>query len=135
QSIVAPFLRNRADYLISDHKEIVIAFLKKWEEEIATVTKMLHVRKSGVALGTVKGKDFIPHHEMALSNLLPADIPFFNFGKDDALKYLRRQEIPVQIEKKGWMLARFGDIDLGWMKVLPNRVNNYYPTNWRILKA
>ena len=135
QSIVAPFLRNGEKYLISDQREIVIAFLKKWEEEIATMTKMLHVRKSGVALGTVKGKDFIPHHEIALSNLLPVDIPFFNLEKDEALKYLRRQDITVEIEKKGWTLARHGDINLGWMKVLPNRVNNYYPTNWRILKA
>jgi 16S rRNA C967 or C1407 C5-methylase (RsmB/RsmF family)/NOL1/NOP2/fmu family ribosome biogenesis protein len=135
QSIVEPFLKNGADYLLSDQKEIVIASLKKWEEEIATVSKILNVRKSGVAVGTVKGKDLIPHHELALSHLLSADIPFVTMQKEEALKYLRRQDLVFENEKKGWTLARYGDINLGWMKVLPNRVNNYYPTNWRILKA
>lgn len=135
QSIVEPFIRNPENYLISDQKEIVIGFLKKWEEEIATISKTLNVRKSGVAIGDIKGKDLIPHHELALSNLLPADIPFVNLTKEQALKYLRRQDLVFENEKKGWTLGRYGDINLGWMKVLPNRVNNYYPTNWRILKA
>jgi 16S rRNA C967 or C1407 C5-methylase (RsmB/RsmF family)/NOL1/NOP2/fmu family ribosome biogenesis protein len=135
QSIVNPFLKNSADYLISDQKEIVIASLKKWEEDIATVSKTLNVRKSGVAVGTVKGKDLIPHHELALSHLLAAAIPYVDLQKDEALKYLRRQDLVFENEKKGWTICRHGDINLGWMKVLPNRVNNYYPTNWRILKA
>jgi hypothetical protein len=69
-SIAEPFLENSQDYVLRDHKEIVIASLKKWEDEIATVSRSLYVRKSGVAIGTVKGKDLIPHHELALSNLL-----------------------------------------------------------------
>ena len=134
KSLVAPFLKNAGDYIISDYKEIVIASPKKWEEEIASVSNILNVRKSGVAVGTVKGKDLIPHHELALSHLLAADIPSMDLQKDDALKYLRRQDLTSDIEKKGWTIIRFGDINLGWVKVLPNRINNYYPTNWRILK-
>lgn len=135
QLIAEPFINNAAEYLISDQKEIVIASLKKCEEEIASISKTLNVRKSGVAIGTVKGKDLIPHHELALSHLLAADIPFVDLTKDDALKYLKRQDLTLDIEKKGWTVFRYGDIVLGWAKVLPNRVNNYYPTNWRILKA
>lgn len=135
QQIVVPFLANPDDYVISDQKEIVIASLKKWEEEIATLSKNLNVRKSGVAIGTVKGKDLIPHHELALSNLLPADVNCVNLEKGDALKYLRRQDLSRDNAQKGWTICRYGDINLGWVKVLPNRVNNYYPTNWRILKA
>jgi len=133
QTLVSPLLKNADQYVLRDQKEIVIASLKKWEEEIAAVEKALYVRKSGVAIGTVKGKDVIPHHELALSNLLSPDIPFVNLEKEAALKYLRRQDLSVDTEKKGWTLCRFGGINLGWIKVLPNRVNNYYPTNWRIL--
>ncbi|MDQ6813439.1 MAG: RNA methyltransferase [Bacteroidota bacterium] len=134
-SIVSPFLKDASAYQMSDEKEIVIASLKKWEDEIRTVTKNLNVRKSGVALGTIKGRDFIPHHELALSHLLSADIPFLDLTKVEAIKYLKRQDLSFENEKKGWIICKYGDINLGWMKVLPNRVNNYYPTNWRILKA
>jgi NOL1/NOP2/fmu family ribosome biogenesis protein len=135
QSIAAPFLKKQADYLLSDYKEIVIASLKKWAGEIGTVSKVLQVRKSGVAVGTIKGKDLVPHHELVLSDLLATDIPVFNVEKYEALKYLRRQDLAAETGQKGWTVIRHGDISLGWVKVLPNRVNNYYPTNWRILKS
>ncbi len=134
KAIAAPFLKNAEEYLLSDQKEIVIASLKKWEEEIAVTTNVLNVRKSGVAVGTVKGKDFVPHHELALSHLLSIDTPCINLQKEDALKYLKRQDITIDTNKKGWTLCSYEHINLGWIKVLPNRVNNYYPTNWRILK-
>ncbi len=134
KAIAEPFLKNAEEYTLNDQKEIVIAFLKKWEEEIAAIVKILNVRKSGVAVGTVKGKDLIPHHELALSHILAQDIPFVNLEKEDALKYLKRQDFNLESDKKGWTLCRYKGINLGWIKVLPNRVNNYYPTNWRILK-
>jgi NOL1/NOP2/fmu family ribosome biogenesis protein len=34
----------------------------------------------------------------------------------------------------GWCLACFKGQALGWMKVLPNRVNNYFPAEYRIIK-
>lgn len=133
-SIATPFLKVPDQYILTDQKEIVIAFLKKWEEEVAEISKTLNVRKSGVAIGTVKGKDFIPHHELALSHLLSAGIPSVNLTKEDSLTYLKRHDLIVESEKKGWAVCSYEHINLGWIKVLPNRVNNYYPTNWRILK-
>lgn len=134
QAIAQPFLKNPEEYVLTDQKEIVIASLKKWQEEVAATNKALNVRKSGVAIGTVKGKDFIPHHELALSHLLSADIPYVNLNKAESLQYLKRQDLTVNSERKGWTICKHEDINLGWIKVLPNRVNNYYPTNWRILK-
>jgi NOL1/NOP2/fmu family ribosome biogenesis protein len=32
------------------------------------------------------------------------------------------------------MLAAYEEFNLGWLKVLPARINNYYPAEWRILK-
>jgi NOL1/NOP2/fmu family ribosome biogenesis protein len=135
KAIAEPFLKNPGEFILSDQKEIVIASLKKWEGEFATMGKTLNVRKSGVAVGTVKGKDLIPHHELALSHLLSLDIPVINLEKDDALKYLKRQDFTADTERRGWAICSYEHIVIGWVKVLPNRVNNYYPTNWRILKA
>ena len=134
KAIAEPFLKNAEEYTLNDQKEIVVAFSRKWEGEIAAIEKILNVRKSGVAIGTVKGKDLIPHHELALSHLLANNIPFVDLEKEDALKYLKRQELNIETGNKGWTLCRYKGINLGWIKVLPNRVNNYYPTNWRILK-
>ena len=132
--LVESFIPKIEDYVLTGYKEIIIASPKRWEPEIATIHKTLNLRKSGIAVGEIKGKDLIPHHELALSHLLSASIPFANVGKDEALRYLRRQELGKEMSQKGWTICRYEDINLGWMKVLPNRVNNYYPVNWRILK-
>jgi len=53
--------------------------------------------------------------------------------KETALQYLRKQEINIEVAKKGWTLLSYKQQPLGWIKVLPNRINNYYPKEWRIL--
>ncbi len=134
REIASPFLQHANQYVLNDQKEIVIAIPKKWEEEFANVSHMLGVRKSGVAIGTIKGKDFIPHHELALSLLMSRQLTYIELSQEQALKYLKRQVFSVDIDWKGWAVCSYQHIHLGWIKVLPNRVNNYYPIDWRILK-
>ena len=54
-------------------------------------------------------------------------------NKEAALQYLKRKEFTVDAAK-GWTLVKYCGLPLGWIKVLPNRINNYYPSEWRILK-
>ncbi|WP_207492671.1 methyltransferase RsmF C-terminal domain-like protein [Aridibaculum aurantiacum] len=114
-------------------KENIVAIPARWAESFAIVQKNLSVRKSGVAIGNFKGKDLIPHHEFALSSLLHQHIVVADLDKEEALRYLKRQDLVLSTAQKGWSLMRHQGINLGWAKVLPTRVNNYYPTNWRIL--
>jgi len=105
-----------------------------FESSILQLASQLYIKKAGVSIGELKGKDFIPAHEYALS-YLPLDI--FNrvdLDKEQALSYLRRAEFNCS-GKKGWNLMRYNGLGLGWAKILPNRTNNYYPQEWRILKA
>jgi 16S rRNA C967 or C1407 C5-methylase (RsmB/RsmF family)/NOL1/NOP2/fmu family ribosome biogenesis protein len=134
RSIVDSSINSPDDYNFYKQKDLIVAFPKKWQEEFPGVSKALNVRKSGVAIGEIKGKDLIPHHELALSTVISNDVPHVELDKEQALKYLKRQDLSIDATLKGWALGRYGNINLGWMKVLPNRVNNYYPTNWRILK-
>ncbi len=105
-----------------------------FESSILQLASQLYIKKAGVSVGELKGKDFIPAHEYALS-YLPLDL--FNrvdLDKEQALSYLRRAEFNCSGEK-GWNLMRYNGLGLGWAKILPNRTNNYYPQEWRILKA
>jgi NOL1/NOP2/sun family putative RNA methylase len=93
----------------------------------------LYIKKAGVKLGTVIKDELIPHHEFALSNLLHESIFKVDVNKETALQYLRKQEIEIDTQHKGWALVCFNTLPLGWAKLLPNRINNYYPKEWRIL--
>lgn len=94
----------------------------------------LRILSSGVLLGEVKGKDFIPSEELALSTALrPNAFPAVDLDWDDAIRYLKKEALllPEGVEK-GYVLVRHGGFPLGFAKHLGNRTNNLYPAEWRI---
>ncbi len=84
--------------------------------------------------GKLAAKEFIPEHELALSTIIAGGLPAIELSKEQAIQYLRKEEIIVDTGLRGWVLAQYKGHNLGWMKILANRVNNYYPKEWRILK-
>jgi len=47
---------------------------------------------------------------------------------------LRKENFEPKNCVNGLVLVTYKDQDLGWAKVLPNRINNYLPNELRILK-
>jgi 16S rRNA C967 or C1407 C5-methylase (RsmB/RsmF family)/NOL1/NOP2/fmu family ribosome biogenesis protein len=111
----------------------VIAIPRALEEDFLMVDKVSNSKWFGVKMGAFKGKDFIPDHALALSTLRSPTLPHVNFNRDQALLYLKREalELPAGAPK-GWALAAYENLPLGWMKILPNRMNNYLPQERRI---
>jgi NOL1/NOP2/fmu family ribosome biogenesis protein len=91
----------------------------------------LHIRKAGVKMGKIAGKDLIPDHQLALSLYLTDNINRVELTEEDAMKYLRREDFTLDQSQKGWSLMTFQNFGLGWAKILPNRINNYYPKELR----
>ncbi len=52
--------------------------------------------------------------------------------EERAIDYLKKEPILLSTEKRGWVLVKYKGLDLGWVKNLGNRTNNYYPKEWRI---
>ena len=97
----------------------------------------LYLKKSGVRLGALAGKDLIPDHELALSLLINKDMVLqTELNRKQAIAYLRRDHIEgLDLSQKGWSLMTFENHPLGWAKLLPNRINNYYPKEIRIMTS
>lgn len=94
----------------------------------------LYIKKAGVELGEMKGKDLVPSHEWALQQGEKNGWPIVDLPLSEALAYLGRQPMQLQAEA-GWNLVSYRGCVLGWIKMMQNRMNNYYPTQWRILKV
>jgi NOL1/NOP2/fmu family ribosome biogenesis protein len=109
------------------------AIPEQWIPEIGLLASHLYIKKAGVDLGSQKGKDLVPAHELALSGLIRSGFPIMDLSLADALLYLKRKEFASKGEI-GWNLVHYCGLPLGWVKVLSNRINNYYPAEWRILK-
>ena len=128
-----PYVTNTDDFFFIKQKEDVIAMPRHLEFDLATIQFSLYIKKAGVKLGSIVRNELIPGHELAVSTILNNALPFVEVDKETALQYLRRQEIKITTGHKGWALLTYQQLKLGWVKVLPNRINNYYPKEWRIL--
>lgn len=94
----------------------------------------LYVRKAGVCLGEIKGRDLVPSHELALSSDLQWQGGRIEVDKQEALQFLRKEVMPARAPQKGFVKVLYEGQGLGWVKVLGNRINNYLPNEFRILK-
>lgn len=131
---IAPWLNSAGQLFFFKQNELILAAPADQQEHISLLQQHLYLRKAGVAVGTLKGKDLVPDHELALSLLMKQQLPVVEADRDMALQYLRKKEVNVEAAVKGWTLLQYNGVSLGWIKVLPGRVNNYYPVEWRILK-
>jgi NOL1/NOP2/fmu family ribosome biogenesis protein len=92
----------------------------------------LYLKKAGIRIGKAGEREWIPDHELALTNFLRHDSPALHVSKSDALHFLRGNPFDSHLQAKGWHTVCFLGQRLGWVKLLDKRMNNYYPKSWRI---
>ena len=130
---IKPLLIQADNFFYLKQNEEVVAVPGYFENDLVSIQSALYIKKAGVKLGTIIRNELIPSHELAVSNMLAASIPKIEISLETALQYLRRHDISLQTEMRGWVLITYQQLPLGWVKVMPNRTNNYYPREWRIL--
>ena len=118
----------------TEEKDGYYAFPKAYSELLKNVKNTLHTIHYGIHLGEIKGKAIQPAHSLAMSTSLDiSSFPTAELTYEEAIAYLRTEAITVDAPK-GYILLTFGGVPLGFGKNIGNRVNNLYPTEWRIRK-
>jgi 16S rRNA C967 or C1407 C5-methylase (RsmB/RsmF family)/NOL1/NOP2/fmu family ribosome biogenesis protein len=113
----------------------VYAIRRQLVNDLNFLQGRLHIIYFGTLIGELVRDKLIPSHAFAMSNLVSDSVDKIELNKDQAIAYLQKKEIPnINIESKGWKLVTYKGYNLGWVNVLPNRINNYYPKELRILK-
>jgi NOL1/NOP2/fmu family ribosome biogenesis protein len=104
-----------------------------WEREILLLFEKLNLVKAGTHFATLKKKDILPEHELAMLNeRTPGVFELIELAHEDALNYLGKANFQLQLNGPNWQLASFRGTPLGFVKNLGNRFNNYYPKEWRL---
>jgi NOL1/NOP2/sun family putative RNA methylase len=117
-------------------EDLVQFFPSTLGQAIDVLAKNLRLVSAGTFAATVKHDKLIPEHAMALSVKLNRDhFPVLDLNVDDALRYLRKETLSITPDQTGFTLMLYQNIPVGWGNVLPNRINNLYPAEWRIRMA
>lgn len=117
------------------NKEGIYHLLPKAIEDAAImVGNRMAVKYFGVEAGSMKGKQFIPGHGLAMSGCYASETELTDVNLQHSLRYLRREDLPAELFPEGWSLITYGGNVLGWIKKIPHRINNYYPMGYRLRK-
>jgi 16S rRNA C967 or C1407 C5-methylase (RsmB/RsmF family)/NOL1/NOP2/fmu family ribosome biogenesis protein len=113
--------------------DVIQFFPTAAQEAIEVLVKNLKIVSAGTFVATLKHDKLIPEHALALSvNLQQDHFEKLDVSLEDALRYLRKETLPAVPGKRGFALVLYNQLPLGWVNLLPNRINNLYPSEWRI---
>lgn len=129
-----PWVRDAEQLFCMEHQGEAILLPAGITQAVAILQQQLYLRKAGVKAGQLATKELVPDHQLAMSTLLATQVQKVQLTREQALQYLRKEDPAMQLAVKGWALMEYENMPLGWAKILPNRINNYYPKELRILK-
>ncbi len=117
---------------IVSKNEIFNAIPAEYSDEIDILQEHLRIILLGCETASIKGKDIIPLHALALNSCLnPKSFPAVETDYATAIAYLRGETINIDAPR-GYVLITYNGLVLGFVKNLGNRANNLYPKEWRI---
>ncbi len=113
-------------YAMHKHHETI------WEQFLGSGI----VFQVGMPIGELdKNKSLVPSHELAMCIYHQPKLPSIELDLNQAKQYLRKDMLQVPGATIGWNIVRYQGFALGWVKVLGNRINNYLPAAYRVLKS
>lgn len=94
----------------------------------------IRVLHAGIPLAVPRGKDYQPHHCLAMSELLnPTAFPQAELDHAQAIAYLRAEMLNLPSSTpRGYVIVTHQGHPLGFVKNIGTRANNLYPSEWRI---
>ncbi len=122
---------ERWEILIDNNQ--INAYDKSRLDDFCILKKHLKCMHTGILLGELKGKDFIPATCVALSKMLDKEsVESVEVNYVTAISFLRKEAIQLPETGRGYILICYKQQALGWVKNVGNRCNNIYPQEWRI---
>jgi 16S rRNA C967 or C1407 C5-methylase (RsmB/RsmF family)/NOL1/NOP2/fmu family ribosome biogenesis protein len=134
ESILRTWVSENWDLEFFQQQDACMAVPAACVQDLVDLSAACRLRKSGLRVGTFAHWDFNPDHELAMSVCLRSPVPLIALDLPDAIRYLRKDALGEIAPERGWNIVQYEGSSLGFAKGLPNRINNYYPSEWRIRK-
>ena len=115
--------------------EDIYAYNSAVADAVVTLSENLSVVYSGVSMGRIFKQKLKPEHPLALYVGLNRDVvPVVEVSLEDALDYLRRNDIAAAQFDEGINVVGYKGVPIGFVKRIGARCNNMYPKDLRIVK-
>jgi len=131
------FLRSLSDadsFHFEFNQQIIRAIPISYQYTCRLLSRHLRVLSAGVFVGEIKGKDIVPSPALALSTCFRNEaFPSVELTLEESIKYLQKEILVLpEHSPTGYVVVKYKNIPLGFVKNIGNRANNLYPKEWRI---
>ena len=124
--LVPGFVEGEGQFVSALEKTAKAGSTKKGPE-------VLRPLRDGLVKGEMKGRDFIPSADWALSIDPPFDrYPSVELDRETSLRFLHRDGIFIEGQPEGYLMVCFEGHPLGFVKNIGRRWNNLHPLARRI---
>lgn len=135
-TLLSSWIHAEAEASLQAWQQVIYMVPQAQADAMHALQQHLNIVQAGTYLASFKHDKAIPEHALAMSiHRKSGTHPEIQLSLEEALHYLRKEALPVSSEARGFALATFEGIPLGWLNLLGNRANNLYPTDWRIRMA
>jgi 16S rRNA C967 or C1407 C5-methylase (RsmB/RsmF family)/NOL1/NOP2/fmu family ribosome biogenesis protein len=130
---ISPWIRDAESKFFIQHQQQVRMMPGNHRGSFQSVMNNLTVISAGTPVAEITRNKLVPEHAFALSvHLNKGAVNKIYVSREEALSYLRKDNIQLSMDQKGFALIEHEGLGLGWVNVLQNRINNLYPAGWRI---
>ena len=133
QEIVNNYILENDKFTFIAHKDDILAIPTSILNYFYEVQFCMYIKKAGIKIGTLIRNELIPAHDFALSKIASDKIKIIDVSLGQTQDFLRKKEIVIDTDIKGWAMLNYNGMHIGFVKVLQGRINNYYPKELRIL--
>ena len=96
----------------------------------------LNVVRGGCKIATIAKNNLKPEHAASLSwNLNTNSWEKIHLDTEQVNKFYRKENFIIPAKNKGWYIAFWNNLPIGFVNQLGNRVNTSLPTEYRIIKS
>ena len=130
---IREWITNSGESQFFLHDQQVRFFPVQHEHHLLTALDNLHVVQAGTGIGEIMKNKIVPDHSLALSvRRNRSTLPGISLDGQQALTYLRRDPLAIEAPGIGFYVVEYDGLGLGWVNVLPSRINNLFPSGRRI---
>jgi 16S rRNA C967 or C1407 C5-methylase (RsmB/RsmF family)/NOL1/NOP2/fmu family ribosome biogenesis protein len=133
EMILQQYIKPTQSVVYFEHQNNIQIIEKNTFGYLQMIKNELYIKKAGAVVGVLQKNDLIPDHELVMLADTAINFRTMEVDKQNALQFLKKESFEVHNTQKGWAIVTYRSLPLGLVKVLDNRMNNYYPKNWRIL--
>lgn len=106
---------------------------ERLEELISVLQSKARIQKAGLCAGSVKGKVFLPHVDIAWSINYAINTPAISVDENHAIRFLQGESLNIGSGCDAEVaLVQYLSSNLGWIKRSGNHWSNHYPKDFRI---